>query len=563
MQKRGIWLVIAVLVLLPSIARADGAAKPAVVEAAAPFHWTGYYFGAHLGSGLGLTDISNPYGPSIYGGTVRTPEFLIGLQGGYNWQAPGSNWLLGAEAELSWLDASGSNTCFAFSGEFISSNCSAAPDFTGALTGRLGYAAGPSGRTLLYVKGGGAFVHNDITATTNRGFYFTPGTETSTSSTKWGWLVGAGLEQALTPAWSLKFEYDYRAYADTDLVTPASVLTNLAGDVTPVEGRMASVDQSNHLVKIGVNYRLGTDPGAAFADTSASGSAPYALPTGWRFQPALRYWYSVGRYDKTLPATGPLPSTSTRLISRLTWDDLTANAGEFYGRVDTPWHIFAKGFIGGGRINGGHLNDEDWGIDAGAPGYSNTLSQLVGTGMNYAAVDVGTDVMHGADYRAGLFVGYAHVHEQYFDDTCVQLAAPSQGCVPATFGQPGITETDNWNALRLGAAADVWLTPNLQLTADAAYLPYVQFKGRDHHWQRDLVIDGKGTGQGGQLELLLSYYLTQDFSVGVGGRYWAMWTTSGSDVFDGEPLARTDIFRYERAGVFLQGAYTFDGCCAN
>ena len=36
-----------------------------------------------------------------------------------------------------------------------------------------------------------------------------------------------------------------------------------------------------------------------------------------------------------------------------------------------------------------------------------------------------------------------------------------------------------------------------------------------------------------QLEAIVSYYLTDYFNVGVGGRYWAMWTTSATDTCNG------------------------------
>jgi opacity protein-like surface antigen len=526
-----------------------------------PFSWTGYYFGAHLGSGLNKAEFSDPYGASLFGDDVRAPEFLIGLQGGYNWQAPGSPWVYGIELEASAPDGSGSNTCLAFSGEFVSSTCSTSPDFTGTLAGRLGFALGADGRTLLYAKGGGAVVHNDVMVTANHGFGGVPdGSNNASSLTRWGWLLGAGLEQALSPAWSMKFEYSYVGLGDKDLDTPASISVTPLGVISPVAGATTSIDQNEQTVKVGLNYRLGADPYATFAGGAAGGAAPYALAPGWRFAPALRYWYSVGRFQKDLPPAGTPFSTS--LISRLTYDELAANAGEFYGRLDTPWHVFAKGFVGGGRIVGGHMNDEDWGDDGdgGFVGYSNTYSSLDDTGMRYATVDIGFDALNGADYRAGLFVGYAHVHEQYAATTCFQFASvsPDASCITPIIGQPVITETDTWNALRLGAAADVWLTPYLQLTADAAYLPYVHFKGRDNHWQRNIVIDERGSGHGGQLELLLSYYLSPEFSLGVGGRYWTAWTLNGSDIFDGDPTIRSDTYRYERYGVFLHGAYTFD-----
>jgi len=44
-----------------------------------------------------------------------------------------------------------------------------------------------------------------------------------------------------------------------------------------------------------------------------------------------------------------------------------ANAGEFFGRVDTPENVMLKGFIGRGRGDEGHIDDEDWGNAEGNP----------------------------------------------------------------------------------------------------------------------------------------------------------------------------------------------------
>jgi len=574
MQRAAVWLTgIAFIALsLTSMggpARADGVP---VANAPAAYltvsNWTGAYVGVETGAGLGETDISNPYGASIFGDTVRTPGYLIGLEAGYNWQAPGSHWVFGAEGDIVFRDTDGTATCFATpfpvgpaAGMLTSSNCSADPDWTGTLTGRIGYATGLMGRTLLFAKGGVAFQHNDVDATTNFGFGVFPITKTSSSDTRWGWTLGAGVEQMITPAWSLKLEYDYLDFGSGNLVTPATFSTTPAGAFVAVPSRTASIDQTDQVVKLGLNYRLGTDP---FADWPSSSpevprSSHHLLHSGWAFEAAARYYYSVGRFQKDLAAG---PTNANNLISRLVYDDLTANAGELYGRVDTPWGIFVKGFGGGGDISGGHMNDEDWGL-GGPPftAYSNTISGLSDTSMNYLTVDAGIDVLHGRGYKVGAFAGYNYVYEQYAATDCTQIADQASGiCAPPIFNTPVITETDHWNSLRLGFEGIAWLAPHLKLTADAAYLPYVKFSGVDNHWLRVpvLLIDETGKGQGAQIEAMLSYYFSPEFSVGLGGRYWMMWTTSGSDTFNGVPTNREDTFRYERAGVFLQATYLFD-----
>lgn len=81
--------------------------------------------------------------------------------------------------------------------------------------------------------------------------------------------------------------------------------------------------------------------------------------------------------------------------------------------------------------------------------------------------------------------------------------------------------------------------------------------------------DQRGTGGGGvQVEGVLSYFITNNFSVGVGARYWAMWTPKHSEVLPNQaqkenspPVAEGTFpanYRMERWGTFLQASYKFD-----
>ena len=98
---------------------------------------------------------------------MSTPGFLAGGEIGYNWQTPNSNVVLGIEAAANWLTSNGTNTCVAFSGLFVSANCRAQPNMVGDLTARVGWAYGHFNHSLVYVKGGAAFAHDQIDITTN------------------------------------------------------------------------------------------------------------------------------------------------------------------------------------------------------------------------------------------------------------------------------------------------------------------------------------------------------------------------------------------------------------
>jgi opacity protein-like surface antigen len=102
--------------------------------------------------------------------------------------------VFGLEADVSALDSIGTNTCLAFSGFFLSANCRVRPDLTTTFTARIGYATGPDGRTMFYVKGGLAGMQDKVDIATNP--LIGPAFQTNTSLWKWGGTVGAGVEQA-------------------------------------------------------------------------------------------------------------------------------------------------------------------------------------------------------------------------------------------------------------------------------------------------------------------------------------------------------------------------------
>ena len=560
------------------VLEAVGAAKAADIPVKAPitkampvWSWTGFYVGGHLGAGVGSTTVSNPYGPSAFGDAVTTPAALLGLQAGYNWQISPQA-VVGLEADTSFLDARGTNTCLQISPLVVNqvgSNCNSSPRWTGTLTGRSGLITGVQGRTLVYGKGGLAWMHGDVTMDPNNQFYNSAAealaVPTSLSTTRWGWTIGAGVEHAMTPAWSLKAEYDYSRFGNSNMTTPASSF--IAGSLFPVPPATSSVAQDVHVLKLGVNYHMGQSEGFGALPVIPRKAAPVVV-SGWAVDTGARYWYSSGKFQWDNFAS---PNVAQ---SRLTYDNLTASSGEIFARIDAPVNLFVKGFIGGGRINSGKMNDEDWGMDAPAnasvnTAYTNTLSNPVNGPISYGTIDVGYDFLKGADYKAGAFLGYNRVHEVMNAWGCTQLALPASGICAPSFPSTvlTITETTTWQSLRVGLSGDSVFWNRVKIGGDVAYLPYVRFDGLDNHWLRDVPtwFTQWGTGRGVQAELIASYLVTDNFTVGVGGRYWAMWTTNGEFNCTGCNKAAMTVTseaspfkgNAERYGMFVQASYKF------
>jgi opacity protein-like surface antigen len=534
------------------------------------WNWTGGYVGGHVGALWGAAIFSDPFGPSIYGDRVSTPGFLGGVQTGYNWQMPQTGLVLSVEADASGLGSIGTNTCFAYSGFFISANCRVAPNVSTTATARIGYAIDPEQRTLAYIKGGFAAIHDHIAVTSNA--ISGPGSDATSNVWKVGWTAGAGVERALTPAWSLRLEYDYLGFGHSNVATPVSLFQASPPDPTSyvlTPAGTTRISQNVQEVKLGLNYRLGIDPWAHWANrppvpAGTAWAAPVApWLAGWEFAGGMRYWYSSGKFQKDLGATTS-GSGANVLVSRLTYQSV-ANSGEFFGRVESPDRIFIKGLVGAGAFANGRMNDEDWVAFGGAVPYSNTISDPVKGTIGYATGDVGYEMLRTADYRLGAFIGYNFYQDKQDAYGCGQIANPFSDCAsPIPSSVLVITENDTWHSLRLGVNTDMMLAPGLRLSTDAAFIPYTQFSGTDIHWQRtdvaNQISSETGRGLGVQLDAILSYSITPAFSVGAGGRYWAMWTTDNAytNIFSTPCPCQTLPSKTDRHGLLLQANYKFD-----
>jgi outer membrane immunogenic protein len=216
------------------VAAADmGARYPvkAPPPVAAVWNWTGFYVGVNGGYGwgrsnwallpLGLNEGSHDPSGGTFGGQI-----------GYNWQVGG--WVFGLEAQGNWADFSGQNVS------------AVAPLFTnrtsidafGLFTGKIGYAWN---NVMVYAKGGAAVQAVDYR-------YFTTATGVvggRADDTRWGAVVGAGLEYAFTPNWSVGVEYNHMFMGRHDVTfTPAPNVTDrIKLDTDVFTGR--------------VNYRFG------------------------------------------------------------------------------------------------------------------------------------------------------------------------------------------------------------------------------------------------------------------------------------------------------------------
>jgi outer membrane immunogenic protein len=226
------------------------------------YNWSGFYLGVNVGGDwrrdpwnfvmdpgthIGLAAniaLVNTAGTGSNNGT----SFIGGGQIGYNWQAPGSKWVVGVEADFSGISTrTRTATGFLVGGEAFSITESDRANWLATFRARVGYAWD---RSLLYVTGGLAVADIRLASTYADALNATTGAGSRTG-VRAGFAVGAGWEQALAQNWSVKVEYLYTQF---DRVNFDYVATSILGGTNAIH---VSDRISDNIGRIGLNYKWG------------------------------------------------------------------------------------------------------------------------------------------------------------------------------------------------------------------------------------------------------------------------------------------------------------------
>jgi high affinity Mn2+ porin len=228
-------------------AGADALAQPG--SAATPADWTGFYLGGHAEFALGhanttVRDTQSSTASRQFGTSKG------GMQAGYNVMLS-ARLVLGLEADVTfpyYLDSSGFIANISTGSGQITEHM----DYHGTFRGRIGYAPN---QWMVYGTGGLAFIGST--------FLLQPPGNADAEQTlrmRTGWAAGAGVEYALNPSWTARFEYLYSRFGDTTVHFRSGV------DYT------ANLDL--HQWRVGLNWKIGdpkqwsATPGANLSDSS-------------------------------------------------------------------------------------------------------------------------------------------------------------------------------------------------------------------------------------------------------------------------------------------------------
>jgi len=296
----------------------------------APYDWTGFYFGGHVGFGAGIADTTTT-DPTPLTGHNHFGGALGGAQFGYNYVSR-SGFLFGLETDMTFMNYLEANPVMASVPTPAGNSVTEQLDYLATFRARFGHVFGPM---MAYATGGFAYsggrVLNDFpSGDQEKGVYWRP-----------GWVAGVGVEYAFAPFWTARAEYLYSHFNPIDVRLPS--------------GAREQSDLHVQELRIGLSRKLdwpGTfQPGAWPAETPVGGDRWEVHAQTTYIMQGYRPFRELYSGPNSLPATGQNKATwsASAFVGLRLWD-----GGEFYF---TP-EVFQGFGLGGTTGLGGFANGE-------------------------------------------------------------------------------------------------------------------------------------------------------------------------------------------------------------
>jgi outer membrane protease len=319
--------------------------------------------------------------------------------------------------------------------------------------------------------------------------------------------------------------------------------------------------------------------GMALAAPSTEIWASDTEPARPRAEVSIRSWlFTNGETQWSHDASGLDPRLGNP-TSKLTYKDNNSHIIELSGKFNVDKRWFVRGDVGFSvAFHRGTLTDDDFTSVGGQHLFSETTSDITGSGTQYVNADVGYRLLDYPGHRGNLdvFVGYQYWRTKYEASgitqvVCTPSGIPGIACNPAgtvsNQGQVVISNTTQWNSLRVGVQTEYRLTRRFSVEGKLAFIPISYLQNDDiHHLRSDLQQDPSfymsGYGIGADVEAGARYMIYRGWFLNAGYRFW--WNRV---VLDGNwkvypvgassasaPLTEFQTMRY---GVTLGLSHTF------
>lgn len=288
--------------------------------------------------------------------------------------------------------------------------------------------------------------------------------------------------------------------------------------------------------------------GTAMASSVGSTPTPAEPGSDLTYEFGVATWLSEGRteWNHDASASGLLGNPT----SELTYKKVDSHVLEFHGKALVEESFFIKGTFGYGMVDDGTLVDDDYVSSFGSTFYgtsvsgshrfSRTDSQINDGELWYVTMDLGMPVASLFDGALTVdgYMGFQHWREKYVAQGVLQVECTAIGVLcnaPGTLsfvGQDVITNTVDWDSVRVGVDAAMSFWDRLSVYANGVVIPYTNVEGEDiHHLRTDLRKDPSftltGTGWGYQLEGGVGLRISGGVFVTAGYRYWRLTIENG------------------------------------
>ncbi len=244
-----------------------------------------------------------------------------------------------------------------------------------------------------------------------------------------------------------------------------------------------------------------------------AGGAPYGTlnravlePTlGLRGSIGLRYWYSRAKSDTT--------GGGATLVET---ENVSGHSAELTFKMqDESSGGFVRTYLG----LGGNFDGDQSLLGVNASGYDSST-------FGYVTIDGGWNFLEfgGGAVKTEAFIGYQFLNDQF----------------DANYGGVSFSQEQDWHLVRLGLGASGTVTDRISWAMEATAVP----------WAYNTTGGGDSTyAYGAQADLFFDYAVTDNFDLGIGGRYWYL-----HSYLNTTPSTEVD---YQRYGLLLEGKYNF------
>jgi outer membrane protease len=302
-------------------------------------------------------------------------------------------------------------------------------------------------------------------------------------------------------------------------------------------------------------------------------------PAKPRLELALNSWLFTNGETKWSHNASGLDPRLGNPTSKLTYKDNNSHILELSGKfnIDRRWFVRVDGGFSV-AFHRGTLTDDDFTSVGGQHLFSETTSNITGSGTQYVNADVGYRLLDYQGNRGNLdvFVGYQYWRTIYEASgitqvVCTPSGIPGIACNPAgtvsNQGQVVITNMTQWNSLRVGLQTEYRLTRRFSVQGKVAFIPVSYLQNDDiHHLRTDLQQNPSfymsGFGIGTDVEAGARYMIYRGWFLNAGYRFW--WNRVVGDgnwkVYPvGAPSASAPLTEFQtmRYGVTLGLSHVF------